>query len=150
MTKPTKLTLRSVARLVVAGLAIALTASVLAACGSSSSGGSSPSGGSSSSSDGSSSGGSSSSGGGGGAQSVTIQGYAYHAATITVKPGAKVTWTNKDSTNHTATADSGGPAFTTGTLGNGASKTVKAPTKPGTYPYHCTFHAFMHGKLIVK
>lgn len=127
----------------VAGLAIALTASALAACGGSSSGGSSPSGGSSSS-------GGASSGGGGGAQSVTIQGYAYHAATITVKPGAKVTWTNKDSTNHTATADSGGPAFTTGTLGNGASKTVKAPTKPGTYPYHCTFHAFMHGKLIVK
>jgi plastocyanin len=26
----------------------------------------------------------------------------------------------------------------------------KAPTTPGTYPFHCTIHPDMHGSLIVK
>jgi plastocyanin len=64
-----------------------------------------------------------------------------------VAPGAKVTVTNKDSVEHTVTADSAGgfdvdvPA--------GATVTFTAPTTPGSFAYHCTIHPFMHGKLVV-
>jgi plastocyanin len=28
--------------------------------------------------------------------------------------------------------------------------TFTAPNKPGTYPFHCTYHSNMHGVLVVK
>jgi plastocyanin len=56
--------------------------------------------------------------------------------------------TNSDSTAHTATADDG-HTFDTGTIDPGASKTISA-TKPRTYPYHCSIHPFMHGKIVVN
>ena len=41
---------------------------------------------------------------------VTLQNYAFSPATITVKVGTTVTWTNQDNVEHTVTADtSGGP-----------------------------------------
>ena len=79
---------------------------------------------------------------------VTISDFKFTPNPLTVQPGPRVTVTNDDSTPHTATADDG-HSFDTGTLGQGSSKTISV-TKPGTYPYHCSIHAFMHGKLIVK
>jgi plastocyanin len=32
----------------------------------------------------------------------------------------------------------------------GGTAKVTAPTKPGSYPHHCTFHSNMHGTLVVK
>jgi plastocyanin len=78
---------------------------------------------------------------------VAISGYAFHPGAVTVVPGAKVTFTNQDQTNHTATANGGG--FDTGTLGHAASKAVILK-KPGTYTYFCLFHAFMKATLVVK
>jgi plastocyanin len=78
---------------------------------------------------------------------VAISGYAFHPATVTVASGAKVTFTNSDQTNHTATANGG--AFDTGTLAQGARKTVILK-KAGTYTYFCQFHAFMKATLVVK
>ena len=49
---------------------------------------------------------------------------------------------------HTVTADDG-HSFDTGTLDEGSSEAISV-SKPGTYAYHCSIHAFMHGKLIVK
>lgn len=80
--------------------------------------------------------------------SVAISGYAYHPVSITVAKGAKVTFTNKDQTAHTATSTQAG-TFDTGTLNSGASKTVTL-TKPGTYSYYCQFHAFMKATVTVK
>jgi plastocyanin len=77
---------------------------------------------------------------------VTILNFAYHPKTVTVKVGGKVTWTNRDSTNHTVTADSG--AFDLGNLNTGQSKSMTF-TKPGTYKYHCNYHPFMHGTVVV-
>lgn len=31
-----------------------------------------------------------------------------------------------------------------------AGATLSAPTRPGTFAYHCTFHTNMHGTLVVK
>jgi plastocyanin len=79
--------------------------------------------------------------------SVAVSGYAFHPATITVAPGAKIEFTNHDQTAHTATSTK--TAFDTGTLKPGQSATVTV-TKPGTYTYYCQFHAFMRGTIVVK
>ncbi len=55
--------------------------------------------------------------------------------------------TNQDSATHTVTASNN--AFETGNISGGASKTLTAPSNPGSYPYHCTIHPFMHGILTV-
>ena len=82
----------------------------------------------------------------GGAEKVVIQGYAYKPAALTVSRGSKVTFTNRDSTAHTATVSGG--AFDTGTVAPGQSKTINL-TRPGTYSYICQFHPFMHGQVSV-
>ena len=78
---------------------------------------------------------------------ITIKNYGF-SGPASVKPGASITVKNEDSVNHTVTADSGG-AFDV-TVNAGGSATFTAPTKPGSYPYHCSFHAEMHGTLTVK
>jgi plastocyanin len=83
-----------------------------------------------------------------GGSAVEISDFKFSPASITVKPGARVTVTNEDSTAHTATADDG-QRFDTGTLAPGASQAVSV-SKPGSYPYHCSIHPFMHGTVIVK
>jgi plastocyanin len=113
------------ARLALAGLC----AVALVACGSS----------------GSSSGSSSSSGGSSGS-TITISDFSY-STPDSVSPGATVTVDNKDSTAHTVTADSGN-AFDDSA--NSGTSTFTAPTKPGSYPFHCNFHPEMHGTLVVK
>jgi plastocyanin len=77
---------------------------------------------------------------------VAIANYAFKPAALTVKAGTKLTFTNHDSTAHTATTSTSG--FDTGTLKPGQSATVTV-TKPGTYSYICQFHAFMTGKVTV-
>ena len=54
---------------------------------------------------------------------------------------------NSDSVAHTVTADSG-DAFDV-TIQGGATAHFTAPSKPGTYKFHCTFHSNMHGSLTV-
>ncbi len=54
---------------------------------------------------------------------------------------------NMDTEAHTLTADDG--SFDA-VVKAGTSITFTAPSKPGTYPYHCTYHANMHGTLNVK
>jgi plastocyanin len=81
-----------------------------------------------------------------GGDAVKISNFKFAPATITVKHGTGLSVSNNDSTAHTATAD--GHTFDTGTIDPGASKTISV-TKPGTYPYHCSIHSFMHGKIVV-
>lgn len=83
---------------------------------------------------------------------VTIEDFKFVPGEIVVRAGTKVTWTNKDSANHTATS---GPsptpdgAFDTGTIKGGASATVTL-SKPGTFAYFCEFHATMKGRITVE
>ncbi|MDA8294639.1 MAG: cupredoxin domain-containing protein [Actinomycetota bacterium] len=85
---------------------------------------------------------------GSGRPTITISSFAYHPATLTVRPGAHVTVTNTDAVAHTLTSRSG--AFNTGLIQPGQSVTIVAPTKDGTYPYYCTVHQFMTGTLVVS
>jgi plastocyanin len=77
---------------------------------------------------------------------ITISDYAYQPAKITVASGASITFSNRDQTPHTATTPTG---LDTGSIKSGQSKTITV-SKPGTYPYYCQFHAFMHGTIIVR
>lgn len=87
------------------------------------------------------------SGGGGTNAAVDINSFKFMPETIKVKAGGTVTWKNSDSAIHTAQADSGS-AFDTGTLQKGASKQIKFATA-GTVAYHCAFHPFMTGHVVV-
>ena len=61
--------------------------------------------------------------------------------------GAKVTVTNNDSVAHTLT-DKATHLFDTGNIaGGGGTGSFTAPSKPGTYPFGCMYHANMHGTL---
>ncbi len=85
----------------------------------------------------------------GGAAAVNIQGIAF-PATITVKPGTSVTWTNRDTVSHTVTADAGqAQSFDSNTIApNGTFSVTFA--KAGAYAYHCNIHASMHGTVVVS
>jgi plastocyanin len=78
---------------------------------------------------------------------IDISNFMYSPAVLTVKVGSTVTITNKDDAEHTATSDTEG-AFDTGTLTQGRSMRIKL-NKVGTFSYHCSFHAFMHGTIEV-
>ena len=66
-----------------------------------------------------------------------------------VSPGQQLTIVNNDAANHTVTADENN-LFDIRVSGGGGSASFTAPTTPGTYPFHCKYHANMHGVLNVK
>ncbi|MFB6441976.1 cupredoxin domain-containing protein [Streptomyces sp. NPDC056411] len=80
---------------------------------------------------------------------ITIKDFAFKPATLTVRPGAKVTVVNEDSTAHDVSA-TGPKAFDTGTIEPGKTVTFTAPTKPGSYPYVCDIHPYMKATLSVR
>jgi plastocyanin len=68
---------------------------------------------------------------------------------VTVETGGTVTWANDDTAPHTASSDEEAVAeFDTGALDQGDSKKVTLD-EPGTYAYHCDFHATMNGTVEV-
>ena len=79
---------------------------------------------------------------------VAIANFAYAPVQLTVAVGQRVTFINHDSANHTATSDKAG-AFDTGNLDQGHSMVITF-SKPGVYTYHCQFHPFMHGRIVVR
>lgn len=82
-----------------------------------------------------------------GKNAVTIQNFSFAPATLTVKVGENVTWTNQDSVGHSATADDN--SFDTGVFAQGQSKSI-AFSKAGTYTYHCSVHPNMKATIVVK
>jgi plastocyanin len=83
-----------------------------------------------------------------GATAVEISGFAFHPASIQAKVGDKITFTNQDTTEHTATATSGA-TFDSGALEKGRSFTFTA-TKAGTIKFVCSFHPGMTGTITVS
>jgi plastocyanin len=78
---------------------------------------------------------------------ITISGMAF-GQPLTVAPGTQINIVNDDSVEHSVTADTGN-AFDQDVEGQKKS-TVTAPSQPGTYPFHCSYHPNMKGTLIVK
>lgn len=79
--------------------------------------------------------------------SVTIKNFAFAPASITVKKGTTVTWTNEDSAEHNAfSAQDGGPKGRLLSKGESYSFTFD---KVGTYSYICEPHPHMKGTVTV-
>jgi plastocyanin len=78
---------------------------------------------------------------------VEISNFAFNPTSSTIKVGDKVTWTNKDSTTHTVTADD--KSFDSGDLAPGATFSFTF-SKAGSVPYHCKIHSSMHGTIVVQ
>jgi plastocyanin len=79
--------------------------------------------------------------------SVTIQNSAFAPAQRVVHVGDTVTWTNADAFSHTSTSDTG--AWDSGVIRAGAAFSFVFTTA-GTFAYHCSIHAFMHGTIVVQ
>lgn len=76
---------------------------------------------------------------------ITIQGFAFHPATITISAGDTVKWTNRDSVNH----DVKGDTFDSGVMkSDGTFEMIFNQT--GTYNYICSIHPSMQGQIIVQ
>jgi len=78
---------------------------------------------------------------------VDVKSSKFNPAVIAVKKGGRITWTNSDSTAHTATADK--RSFDTQSIDPGKSKSVSFTTA-GTFAYHCDFHPFMKAMVVVR
>jgi plastocyanin len=78
---------------------------------------------------------------------VNIDNFVFGPQTITVPVGATVTWTNKDDIPHTSVSTDG--VFKSKVLDTDEKFTYTF-TKAGTYPYYCTIHPKMTGKVVVQ
>ncbi|MHB1332629.1 MAG: cupredoxin domain-containing protein [Sulfuriferula sp.] len=79
--------------------------------------------------------------------SIAISSFAFSPAVIEVPVGTQMTWTNQDKASHSIVGDADG--FTSDTLKQGDSFKHTFNTA-GTYKYHCGFHKYMTGTVVVK
>lgn len=83
------------------------------------------------------------------ASAVTIENYAYSPASIRVKKGTTVTWTNQDSVKHDVMPDKPSDDFkASDLLAKGESYSFTFNTV-GTYSYYCSPHPYMKATVEV-
>lgn len=78
----------------------------------------------------------------------TTYGFTPDKITVVIGKNNTVFWVNNEASLHTATSDTGG-VFDSGTLNQGGTFQWTFTT-PGTYTYHCSFHPWMQGTVVVK
>ena len=81
---------------------------------------------------------------------VAIRDFGFHPDSLSVPSGATVTWINCETGDvppHTTTSDGG--AWNSPDLSPGDRFSHTFPAQ-GAYPYHCTPHPFMTGKVVVQ
>jgi len=77
---------------------------------------------------------------------VSIDNFAFAPATLSIRAGGTVTWTNRDEEPHTVAATDG--SFHSPGMGRGATYSHAFPTA-GTFDYVCSIHPMMHGTVVV-
>ena len=99
-------------------------------------------------------------GGGGGPlpNSIGVADYAFGPESLTVTAGTVVQWINAGPSTHTVTSDASAWTSTTlvppsgsnpyGGMSGGGTFQFNF-SSPGTYHYHCSIHASMHGVVVV-
>jgi amicyanin len=78
---------------------------------------------------------------------VRIDNFSFAPKILTVKPGATITWTNRDDIPHNVVSTGG--SFASPVLDTDQTFTFEF-RKPGTYPYFCKIHPMMTGSVIVE
>jgi plastocyanin len=83
-----------------------------------------------------------------GGKEVSMKEIKFNPASVTVKAGQTVTWTNNDTVGHDVTGDD----FNSGDPGGLQNGDTFAHTfdKAGTFDYVCTVHPGMEGSVTVK
>jgi plastocyanin len=72
---------------------------------------------------------------------------AYVPNPVMVAVGAKLTWSNTDSTTHDMVSDTG--VWDSGRISAGSQFDFTFQTK-GSFPYHCSIHPGMVGTVVVQ
>ncbi len=78
---------------------------------------------------------------------VKIDNFSFGPQTVTVPIGTTVTWTNRDDIPHTVVSTDG--VFKS-KVQDTDEKFSYTFTKAGTYPYFCSVHPKMTGKIVVQ
>ena len=81
------------------------------------------------------------------AAEVKIDNFSFGPATLTVTVGTTVTWTNRDDTPHKVVSSD--DVFKSKVLDTD-EKFSYTFSKAGTYPYFCSLHPKMTGKIVVQ
>jgi plastocyanin len=82
----------------------------------------------------------------GGGNADSIVDFAFNPASLSIKAGTQVTWTNTGGTAHTVTADDG--SFDSGSV-NPSGTFSHTFASAGTFAYHCTIHTSMTATITV-
>ena len=80
------------------------------------------------------------------ADTVTVAEFAFSPASVSVKAGTEVTWTNRDEFAHSVLVQGG--AIPEARMDAGASTSITF-TAAGTYAYVCGIHNSMTGTVVV-
>jgi plastocyanin len=83
------------------------------------------------------------------AMEVKIDNFTFGPGTLTVSVGTTVTWTNKDDIPHTVVSTDDVKTFKSKVLDTD-EKFSFTFSKAGTYPYFCSIHPKMTGKVVVQ
>ncbi len=78
---------------------------------------------------------------------VNIDNFSFGPQTVTVAVGATVTWTNRDDIPHTVVSTDG---LFKSKVRDTDEKFSYTFAKAGTYPYYCSVHPKMTGKVVVQ
>jgi len=80
---------------------------------------------------------------------VKIDNFSFSPAVLTVPAGTTVTWTNRDDIPHTVVSSDDPKAFKSKVLDTD-EKFSFTFSKAGSYPYFCSVHPKMVGKVVVQ
>jgi plastocyanin len=78
---------------------------------------------------------------------VKIDNFSFSPAAVTVAAGTMVTWVNRDDIPHTVVSDD---KVLKSKVLDTDEKFSYTFNKPGTYPYFCSVHPKMTGKVVVQ
>lgn len=82
-------------------------------------------------------------------EEVKIDNFSFGPTTLTIPVGTTVTWVNRDDIPHTVVSTDDPKIFKSKVLDTD-EKFSFTFTKAGTYPYFCSVHPKMTGKVIVQ
>jgi len=80
---------------------------------------------------------------------VVIEDFKFEPSTITISPGTKITWVNKDDEPHSATSSEKPKRFDSGVLDSDKTYSFTF-TEKGSFSYFCKLHPHMTGIVEVR